>query len=92
MLEIILLLKLCFIANKKIINLNTKFLSLTSLLLLFPIFVLAQTGTLRGVILDETNTPVSNVNIKAGDRGTITNINGFYGTLIHIGYPRLTIH
>jgi len=71
-------LKLCFTENKKIKNLNTKFLSLTSLLLSFPFFVFAQTGTLRGVILDEMNSPVSNVNIKAGDIGTTTNINGFY--------------
>ncbi|QRM91041.1 TonB-dependent receptor plug domain-containing protein [Lacinutrix sp. WUR7] len=38
----------------------------------------AQTGTLRGVILDEFNNPVDNVNIKIDDTGTTTNANGFY--------------
>jgi len=38
----------------------------------------AQTGTLRGVILDEFNKPVDNVNIKVDDTGTTTNANGFF--------------
>ena len=38
----------------------------------------AQTATLKGVILDETNSPILNVNIKAGTYGTVTNANGFY--------------
>ena len=38
----------------------------------------AQTGTLRGVILDEFNKPVDNVNITVGDSGTTTNTNGFF--------------
>ncbi|MDO6597518.1 TonB-dependent receptor plug domain-containing protein [Oceanihabitans sp. 2_MG-2023] len=38
----------------------------------------AQTGTLRGVILDEFNKPVDNVNIKTEDSGTTTNANGFF--------------
>jgi hypothetical protein len=43
-----------------------------------PIFGIAQTATLKGVILDGNNTPVANVNIKAGNNGTTTNSNGFY--------------
>ncbi|MFD2552303.1 carboxypeptidase-like regulatory domain-containing protein [Bizionia sediminis] len=39
---------------------------------------MGQTGTLQGVILDNTNTPISDVNIIAGNTGTITNENGFY--------------
>ena len=38
----------------------------------------SQTATIKGVILDDTNTPISNVNIKAGTIGTETNENGFY--------------
>ncbi|WP_452233235.1 TonB-dependent receptor [Lacinutrix sp. MEBiC02595] len=38
----------------------------------------AQTGTLRGVILDEFNKPVDNVNIQVDDTGTTTNANGFF--------------
>ncbi|MDX1277701.1 carboxypeptidase-like regulatory domain-containing protein [Oceanihabitans sediminis] len=57
---------------------NNKLQFLTPLFLLLPFFVLAQTGTLRGVILDEFNKPVENVNIKADNLGTTTNENGFY--------------
>ncbi|TDY11246.1 carboxypeptidase-like regulatory domain-containing protein [Meridianimaribacter flavus] len=38
----------------------------------------SQNATIRGVILDENDTPIYDVNIKAGDLGTATNINGFY--------------
>jgi len=44
----------------------------------FSFFGISQTATLRGVILDESNRPISNVNIKAGSDGTTTNENGFY--------------
>jgi hypothetical protein len=40
--------------------------------------VFAQTATLRGVILDEFNNPVDNVNIRVDDTGTTTNANGFF--------------
>ncbi|WP_299781312.1 carboxypeptidase-like regulatory domain-containing protein [uncultured Formosa sp.] len=43
-----------------------------------PIMAVAQSGTLQGVILDEQNHPISNVNIKAGTQGTQSNENGFY--------------
>ncbi|WP_338730812.1 TonB-dependent receptor [Mangrovimonas cancribranchiae] len=39
---------------------------------------MAQTGTIKGVILDENNIPISNVNIKASQFGTTSNNNGFY--------------
>ena len=48
------------------------------LIYLLPIIVTAQTATLKGIILDGNNTPIPNVNIKAGDTGTSTNNNGFY--------------
>lgn len=38
----------------------------------------SQTATIRGVILDEKNLPVENVNIKVGRGGTQTNENGFF--------------
>ncbi|MDO6623647.1 carboxypeptidase-like regulatory domain-containing protein [Oceanihabitans sp. 1_MG-2023] len=38
----------------------------------------AQTGTIKGVILDEFNNPVDNINIKTKEAGTTTNENGFY--------------
>ena len=50
------------------------------LLFLFALSTMAfsQNATIRGVILDENDTPIYDVNIKAGDLGTATNINGFY--------------
>lgn len=38
----------------------------------------SQSGTLKGVILDDANNPIPNVNIKAQDKGTVTNENGFF--------------
>jgi hypothetical protein len=38
----------------------------------------AQTATIKGIILDNNNVPISNVNIKFGTTGTVTNENGFY--------------
>ncbi len=45
---------------------------------IFPFTSVSQNATLRGVILDEANRPISNVNIKTDDSGTETNENGFY--------------
>ena len=38
----------------------------------------AQTARVKGVILDEFNAPVENVSVKVGEKGTVTNSNGFY--------------
>ncbi|MEO8935021.1 MAG: carboxypeptidase-like regulatory domain-containing protein, partial [Xanthomarina sp.] len=38
----------------------------------------SQNGTLKGVILDDTNIPITGVNIKAANIGTTTNDNGFF--------------
>lgn len=38
----------------------------------------SQTGTIRGVILDEDNKPIEDVSIKTGNIGTTTNNNGFF--------------
>ena len=49
------------------------------LLFFFLIFKgYSQTATITGVILNNENQPISNVNIKAGNTGTVTNENGFY--------------
>ncbi|SDS27251.1 TonB-dependent Receptor Plug Domain [Formosa sp. Hel1_31_208] len=49
-------------------------------LLGFAFFGTAQTATIKGVILDDTNNPIEGVNIKiaGSERGTTTNTNGFY--------------
>lgn len=53
---------------------------LTTLFFLFCLSYLgfSQTATIKGVILDDAQTPIANVNIKAGEKGTTTNENGFY--------------
>ena len=48
------------------------------LFVIFPFLGWTQTATIKGIILDETNFPISNVNIMVGDIGTTTNENGFY--------------
>jgi len=47
-------------------------------LLVLPIFGISQTATIKGVILDDSQQPVYDVSIKAGNSGTTTNENGFY--------------
>ena len=46
--------------------------------LLLPLWGLAQTATLKGVVLDDSENPIESVNIIAKSSGTITNLNGFY--------------
>ena len=48
------------------------------LILILPSIAFCQSATLRGVVLDETNEPIAGVNVIANNRGTTTNINGFY--------------
>ena len=40
--------------------------------------IFAQTATIKGVILDENNIPVSGANITYGTSGTLSDFNGFY--------------
>lgn len=42
----------------------------------------SQTATIKGVILDQNNQPISNVNIKYETNGTVSNANGFYSLKI----------
>ena len=76
MLEIVLLLKHYSTENKNILITKLNF----SLFLLFwlPLIAVAQTGTLKGVVLDQANVPIADVNITTNDGGTTTNENGFF--------------
>lgn len=78
MLEIILLLKRYFTENKLYTLLRPKHILTSLLFFLIIITGYSQTATIKGVILDDKNTPISNVNIKAGNTGVETNENGFY--------------
>ncbi|QHI36081.1 hypothetical protein IMCC3317_14350 [Kordia antarctica] len=71
--------------------------------LLFANFIIAQTATVRGVILDTNNKPVEAVNIKTSvGTGTQTNKNGFFMIVIpsdekvtltfsHIAHKNITL-
>ena len=52
--------------------------AILTLFLLCQFNSLAQTATITGIVLDEDNTPLSDVNITAGTFGTATDLNGFY--------------
>ncbi len=77
-------------------------------LFLFPLFfciactLSGQTATITGVVLDPENRPLSNVSVQAGNRGTTTDLNGFYLlevesevilTLVftHLGHERIEL-
>lgn len=40
--------------------------------------IYSQTARIKGVILDEFDTPIENVTVKSGDVGTVTDATGFY--------------
>jgi hypothetical protein len=48
------------------------------LILFFAVSSFAQTARVKGVILDEFDTPIENVTVKVEEKGTVTNANGFY--------------
>jgi len=48
------------------------------LLIGIPFLGISQTATIRGVILDNNQLPIYDVNIKVGETGTTSNENGFY--------------
>lgn len=71
MLEIVLHLKQPFTENKIPLKLRS---SLTLLFLVFaPLFVLSQSATIKGIILDDSNAPIEDVTIKYDNNGTISN-------------------
>jgi len=77
---------------------------LTTFLLIFCVHLIgfSQSATIKGIILDDTQLPIANVSIKAGERGTTSNENGFYELKIdvdtevtieftHISYKRVVV-
>ncbi|WP_223154614.1 TonB-dependent receptor [Aestuariibaculum sediminum] len=54
------------------------FYSVFAFCLLISFSGISQTATIKGVILDSNNVPVSNVNITWNTSGTTSNNNGFY--------------
>ena len=69
---------------------------LLGFILLLTSVVSSQTATVQGIILDENNTPVSNVAITNSTSGTQSNANGFYqisipaNTLIKLQFSHLS--
>ncbi len=56
-----------------------RFTSIIALMVLSHFGVLnAQTATLTGIVFDEGNRPMANVNVASEKYGTITDVNGFY--------------
>jgi len=62
--------------------LKIKKLLFTTILLFIGNFVFAQLARVKGIILDENNNPVENVNISYQTKSTITNANGFYSLTV----------
>ncbi|MCM4153153.1 TonB-dependent receptor [Arenibacter sp. N53] len=65
-------------------------------------YLKAQTATITGVVFDENKTPLPNVNITSDNKGTFSDINGFYIleivadqetsiTFSHLGSERLIL-
>ncbi len=51
---------------------------ITIILFFFTLILTAQTARVKGIILDENNQPVENVNVSFQENKTISNANGFY--------------
>lgn len=77
-------------------------LPLLVLFLLMSSLAIGQTATIRGVILDENNTPIPSVNVTYGTDGTLADLYGFYLLEIpsnqdvkivysHVGHQNVTI-
>ena len=82
-------LKQHFSENKHTIDLKTSILTFLFLLFISTITIFAQNATIKGLVLDENNLPISNVNVTyGGENGAVTDLNGFY--LLKI--PELKYH
>ena len=57
---------------------KTKSLYVNLLFFFIICFGYSQIATIKGIILDNNNLPISNVNITCSSGGTVTNDNGFY--------------
>ncbi len=73
---------------------------LRAMLFFLPFLGWSQTATIKGIILDDANLPISNVSIISDNSGTTTNENGFYELKVaintdiiveftHISYKRV---
>ncbi|KAB1070723.1 TonB-dependent receptor [Tamlana haliotis] len=80
--EIILLLKRYFTENKPTDPLRAKHLLTSTLFFILCHISFGQTATIKGIILNENNLPVEQVNIKHKNDGTTTNKNGFYSITV----------
>ena len=78
MLEIILHLKQLFLENKPRVNLKTYTSLLLFLFIIISSTLSAQNAIIKGIVLDENNIPISEVNVSIGTRGTQTNFDGFF--------------
>ncbi|WGK66367.1 TonB-dependent receptor [Croceiramulus getboli] len=69
--------------------------------MLSPMLVIGQTAVIKGVVFDNDQNPIGNVNVSSGSLGTQTNSNGFYLleipanqqvtiTFSHIGFGRVS--
>jgi len=58
--------------------LKTTRLPFLFLLLLVSTLTFAQNATVRGIILDQQNTPIAGVSVTYLDQGTQTNFDGYY--------------
>jgi hypothetical protein len=58
--------------------LKTKTLPFLLLFLISTSVLMAQQATVRGVLLDESNNPISGANISYGSEGVMSDFNGYY--------------
>lgn len=93
-----LLLTLCSLKNKLLKCIKI----ILSFFFLYTAIAKGQTANIIGVILDEENNAVSNVNISSGVNGTFSDSNGFYKlqiiadtettiTFSHLGHKNVTL-
>ncbi len=71
--------------NKKLTNiLHLKQSATLLFLILLPFLGFSQSATIKGIILDDAQLPIFNVNVRVGESGTTSNENGFYEIKIPI--------
>lgn len=72
-------------------------------ILLLSSTLFGQTATVKGIILNESNLPISNVLVQSGNQQTTSNENGFYQikieisekntiTYSHMSFKKVTLH
>ena len=78
MLEIILHLNQLFLENKHKLKLKTYTSILIFILTISFCSLSAQNAIIKGIVLDENNIPITEVNVTVRNEGTQTNFDGFY--------------